>query len=274
MSKLEEALQKAKSLREPTDTKQPMPFTGVKKEIEIESLDIKNPYIVSVAQPDSPIAEEYRKLKSMVIKATKADFLNTIMITSTIDKEGKTLTAINLAISMAQEIDHSILLIDADLRKPFVHEYLGIKPKYGLSDYLTKDVPISEILIRTGVGNLVFMPAGNRVKNPVELLSSSKMKTLVDELKHRYVDRYIIMDTPPLLPFAESITMGSYVDGVIFVVKEGHAQMKSIKDAMSVIKDLNILGVVFNGVSNENLDGHYYSRYYRYYYGQRKEDLK
>ena len=262
MSKIEEALEKAKQLRGASKAKEPVLLKRINE--QIEPIEVNNPYIVSITQPDSPVVEEYKKLKSIVIRETKSNFLNTIMITSAIDNEGKTLTAINFAISLAQEIDHSILLIDADIRKPKIHEYLGIKPKYGLSHYLTRDMDVSEILIKTGIGNLVFIPAGNESKNPAELLASTKMKLFIDELKHRYVDRYIVIDTPPLLPFADAIIIGSYVDGIIFVVKEGHAQLKSIKEALNIIKNLNILGVVFNGASNENLDGHYYSRYYRY----------
>ena len=269
MSRIEKALEKANKLREAEITK--MAELPNDKDVRLpEAINVNNPYLVSLTQPHSPVAEEYRKLKSMVIRATKADFLNTIMVSSAIDGEGKSLTALNLAISLAQEIDHSILLVDADLRKPLIHEYLGIKTKYGLSDYLTGNIDISEILVKTGIGNLSIMPAGNKTKNPVELLSSGKMKSLINELKHRYVDRYIILDTPPILPFAEAITLSSYVDGIIFVVKEGYAQRNIIKDAVNLFKDSNILGVVFNSVSSENLDGHY-SKYYRGYYGKKEK---
>jgi len=266
MSKIEEALEKASKLRTSSTTVKDL---GVFK--RVKPRQVNNPRLVTITQPDSPIAEEYRRLKSILIRETKADFLNTIMITSAVDGEGKSVTAINLAVSLAQEIDHSILLIDADLRSPLLHEYIGIKPKYGLSEYLSRDdIKVPDILIKTGIGNLVLLAAGGKAKNPVELLSSEKMKNLIKELKHRYVDRYVIIDTPPILPFAEAIAIGSYVDGVIFVVKEGQAQQKTIQDAINLIKDLNILGVVFNGVSEENLEGHY-SNYYYYKYYRRKE---
>jgi exopolysaccharide/PEP-CTERM locus tyrosine autokinase len=273
MSKIEEALEKAKKLRESTGAKRTGSFGGTEISKEFEPIKFDNPYIISITQPDSPIAEEYRKLKSIIIRETKADFLNSIIITSAVDKEGKTLTATNLAISLAQAIDHSILLVDADLRKPLIHEYLGIKPKYGLSDYLTKDIDVSEIMVKTGIGKLVVIPAGNKSKNPVELLSSEKMKSLINELKHRYINRYVILDTPPLLSFAEAITLGSFVDGAIFVIREGYAQLKAVEEAINLLKDVNILGVVFNCVSKENL-GEHYSRYYSYYYYGRKESVK
>ncbi len=273
MSKIEEALEKAKKLREAESTKKHELLSGIDKGVdkEINPVVINNKYIISMSQPDSPIAEEYKKLKSLIIRETKAAFFNTLMVSSATDNEGKTLTAINLAISFAYELDHSILLVDADLRNPMVHEYLGITPKYGLSDYLTKNMDISQILIKTGIGNLVIIPSGKRVKNPVELLSSVKMKSLISELKQRYVDRYIIIDTPPLLSFAESIAMGSYVDGIVFVVREGRAQLKAIKESLAILKGSNILGIVFNAVSNVNLDGHYYKRYNRYYYGRKEK---
>ncbi|MBI4847312.1 MAG: polysaccharide biosynthesis tyrosine autokinase [Nitrospirae bacterium] len=262
MSKIEEALEKASKLREPDDN------NGGKivydtSNIELRKTKITSPYMVTVTQPDSPVSEEYRRLKSIVIRETKTDFLNTIMVTSAVEGEGKSLTAVNLAISLAQEIDHTILLIDADIRKPRAHEYLGIDYKYGLSEFLTQDLDLSEVLIKTDIGNLLFLPAGHSVENPAELLASDKMKALIREVKHRYMDRYVIIDTPPVLPFADTIAVGSLVDGVIFVVKEGRVTKKLLEDAMNMMKDLRILGTVFNQASVEDLDGHY-SNYYKY----------
>lgn len=265
MSKIEEALEKARKLRESEAGEKGKPSRIFKKiePVKVDNVKVDNQYVITLTKPDSPIAEEYRRLKSMLIRETTTDFLNTIMITSSVEREGKSLTSVNLAITLAQEIDHTILLVDADLRKPMLHEYLGIEVKYGLSDYLTQDIDISEILIKTGIGNLILLPAGHAVDNPVEVLSSEKMKALINELKHRYMDRYVIIDTPPILPFADAISLGSLVDGVIFVVMEGNAQRKSIENALNLVKDLKILGIVFNNASTENLDGHY-SRYYYY----------
>ena len=268
MSKLEEALEKANKIRESqVNTVREKPT-----EINESALTkVNSEYIVTHDTADSIIAEEYKKLKSMLIRETKADFLNTIMITSAVESEGKSLTAVNLAISLAQEIDHTILLVDADLRKPMIHEYLGVEYKYGLSDYLSQDIDISDILVKTGIGKLVVLPAGHQVANPVELLASGKMMTLMRELKHRYMDRYIIIDTPPVLPFADTNTIGSYVDGVLFIVQEGKAQQSAIEEAIEMIKDFKILGVVYNNVSRTQLDGHY-SGYYRYGYNHGKKE--
>ena len=259
MSKLEEALEKANKLRESGHVDKAGKADVTR---EIVPIEVTNENLVTITQPYSPIAEEYRKLKSMILRETKTNFLNTIMITSAIDGEGKSVTAINLAVTLAQAIDHSILLIDCDLRKPRIHEYLGIEYEYGLSDYLTSDIDISEVMIKTGIGKLVLIPAGSSVDNPLELLSSEKMKALIKEVKQRYVDRYVIIDTPPVLSFAESITIGANVDGVVFVVKDSRAQKKMIEDALNLLRGMNLLGIVFNGVESANLEGHY-SRYYK-----------
>ena len=195
MSKLEEALAKANRLRESSANIKSEKFNIFEN---IKPSEVGNQNIVTLTQPDSAIAEEYRRLKSMLLRETTAEFLNTIMITSSVDSEGKTLTAINLAVSLAQEIDHSILLVDADLRKPMIHNYLGITEyKYGLSDYLTGDLDVSDILVKTAIGKLVVLPAGRSVENPGELIASKKMMLLIKELKQRYMDRYVIIDTPP-----------------------------------------------------------------------------
>jgi len=267
MSKIEEALAKAARLRESTVKDKVIKSDGVRR---VEAVKSGNQYIVTAIEPDSPVAEEYRRLKSMLLRETKKDFLNTIMVTSSVGGEGKSLTSINLAVALAQELDHSILLVDADLRKPMIHEYLGLEYKRGLSDYLIGEMDISEVMIKTGIGNLVVIPAGRMVENPVELLSSGKMKALVKELKQRYMDRYVIIDTPPILSCSEGIAIGSYVDGVVFVVQEKKAQKKTVEDALNMIKGLNVLGLVFNNVSEVNLDGHYSHYYYKY----KKEEVK
>ena len=270
MSKIEEALEKANQMRGPK--REAVKVRELDMPKRVDPAEVNNPYIVTVTQADSLIAEEYRRLKSLLIRETKADFLNSIMVTSSVEGEGKTLTSINLAITLAQEIDHSILLVDADLRKPMIHNYLGITCKYGLSDYLSGDVPISDLLVKTGIGNLVLLPAGSTVNNPVELLASEKMLSLIKELKQRYMDRYVIIDTPPILAYAEAIAIGSAVDGVIFVVKERGPQKKLVENALSQIKKLNILGIVLNHSDKTNLNEQY--SYYNRYEKHKKGELK
>jgi exopolysaccharide/PEP-CTERM locus tyrosine autokinase len=244
MSRIEKSLEKAIKLREKGSRKQEKEDLKAEKSSPAnhvidsnEKVTIDNPYIVAANGSDSAIAEEYRKLKSIIVKLTKsANFQNTIMITSTIGREGKSITSLNLAITLAQEYDHTVLLVDADLRQPTLHKHLNIQNKIGLSDCLTNGADISTAMVKTDIGKLVVIPSGRRVSNPAELIASNKMKQTVKELKHRYADRYVIIDTPPILPFAEAHSIGSVVDGVIFIVREGHVPVNHFKGCNQFIK--------------------------------------
>jgi exopolysaccharide/PEP-CTERM locus tyrosine autokinase len=223
-------------------------------------LPISSPFLVALGSRSNPAAaEEYRKLKSLVLRLTKRErFLNTLLITSAGSNEGKTLTALNLAIVLAQDYDHSVVLVDCDLRRPAIHRYLGIKQEAGLVQCLQDNVPVARVLVKTGLGRLVVLPAGGAVADPVELLSSSRMKELIRDLKNRYPDRYVIIDTPPAAPFADAQVLGQVVDGVLFVVREGVARTNDIREGLSSLKDANLLGVVYNDASFSPGSGRYY----------------
>ncbi len=272
MSRIEKALEKAVRMRE--DRKEPMePQAPARPRRsppppEVFSrprapLNISAPTLVAATDPQSPMAEEYRKLKEMVIKLTRGDQTkNTLMITSAMVGEGKTTTALNLAISMAQEYDHTVLLIDADLRRPSIGRYLDLGAKPGLTECLLDGVAVPDLLIKTGIGKLVILPSGRVAPNPGELFSSNKMRALIREMKHRYTDRYIIIDTPPVLPFAETRTLSGIVDGVIMVVKSGLSTLENIQDAKEAMRGANILGLVYNHARPDSLSSSY-SYYYK-----------
>jgi exopolysaccharide/PEP-CTERM locus tyrosine autokinase len=202
----------------------------------------------------------------------KDQFKNVIMVTSSVGCEGKSLTALNLAITLAQEFDHTVLLIDADLRKPSIQEYLGMEPGKGLSDYLAEDAVLSEMLIKIGIGRLTLLPAGTPSRNPVELFSSQKMKDFIVEIKKRYPDRFIIIDTPPVLPFAETRLLGALVDGIVFVVREGQASLENITESINVLGKSKLVGAVYNDATNQSLKERYHDHYYGYRYGKVSSD--
>jgi len=230
--------------------------------VAARALAPKNPFLVNLLEPHSVAAEEYRKLKSALVKLTEGEtFKNTIMVSSAVSGEGKSLTALNLALCLAQGLDHTVLLIDADLRRPSLHRYLDLEQGPGLAEVLMDEAEIGETLVATGLGKLSVIRAGRQVDNPTELFSSLKMKGLVEELKLRYPDRYVIFDTPPLLPFAESRSLARLVDGVLFVVMERLASQAEVKDALDAIKGSALLGVVYNAACVNSADEHYY--YYR-----------
>ncbi len=278
MSRLEEAMEKARQLREretspnASEERKPKLPTLPRPAPPTEKIEVSNHLLFAASNFDVSAAEEYRKLKSVIVHATKKKdgFHNTLMVTSSVSGEGKSLTALNLAISLAHEHDHTVLLVDGDLRNPAICNYLGLEAKKGLANCLIEGMPLSEALIKTGLGNLTVLPAGKQMANPVELFSSQKTKELIDEIKHRYPDRYIIFDMPPTLPFAETRLLGSIVDGVIFVVKEGGTSLDNITEALASLKDANVLGIVYNAATASSLsDG---SHYYYGKYGYRSKD--
>ncbi len=220
---------------------------------------VTDKHIVTLAEPQSPAAEQYRKLRARILKAieTKDDPINTIMITSSDKKEGKTITAINLAVAMANVIDYPVVLVDADLRNPSVHRYLGIESEYGLSDYLTGRASLSDVLFRTGIGELILLPGGQPPENPAELLSSERMKNLVHELKIRHKGGYVIFDSSPILLTSDPLSLGSLMDGVLFIIHAALTSEKSASQAISLIKGCNILGIVFNDVQSYPAKKHY-----------------
>jgi len=225
-------------------------------------LSPSNPYLVNLHDPHSLPAEEYRKLKSALVDMTRAldSFHNTLLVTSSLPREGKSLTALNLAISLAEELDHTVLLVDADLRQPALHRYFEIEQGVGLADVLVEGAGIGDTIIPTGIGKLSIMRAGTAIDNPVELFSSLKMKVLVEELKRRYPDRYLIFDSSPLLPFAETRSLARLVDGVILVVMERVASQAGVREALDALSGSRLLGVVYNG---QQPDGHYAGYYGR-----------
>jgi protein-tyrosine kinase len=273
MSRIEKALEKAVKLRESTAPSAPgIGLHSAEAKIAEPTFEIGGPlidqtlvnkHIVFIANPHSVAAEQYRKLRARILRVTVKEDLNTLMIASADSGEGKTVTAVNLAVAIAQELDRTVLLVDGDLRNPSVHKYLGIEARYGLSDYLMNRAAIPDILVKTGIGRLVILPAGSPVENPAELLASERMKILVKEMKHRYPDRYLIFDSSPVLLAADALSLGNYMDGIVFVVQADRTSPKVVTSALDLLKGYKILGSVFNNVPSY-LGLRQYPYYYRY----------
>ncbi|MFV0422333.1 XrtA-associated tyrosine autokinase [Oleidesulfovibrio sp.] len=212
-----------------------------------------SPKLVTATAMQSGLSEEYRKLKERLVKLTKRNgFQNMLMVSSSLAGEGKSLTATNLAISLAQEFDHTVLLIDADLRRPTCHELLGVPRAPGLAGCLLDGLDLADALVPTGLGRLSFLPAGRAVSNPGELFASTMMQDLLLQMKNRYTDRYIIIDTPPVLPFSETRVLSRVVDGVVMVVRENVATMEDLREALEALEGATMLGVVYNNASQKS----------------------
>lgn len=196
---------------------------------------------------DGPFLESYKVLRTQVLYRLRENGWNVLGITSPREQEGKTLTAINLAISMAMDMTQTVLLVDSDLRHPTIHEAFGFQPEHGLSDYLLHQVPIKECLVHPSIGRFVVLPGGARLSGPTEVLTSPKMVSLVNEFKHRYASRIVVFDIPPVLTSADTLAFAPSMDAMLLVIEEGKTQREDLQQSLQLLKGTApILGTVLN----------------------------
>ncbi len=190
--------------------------------------------------------EAYRILRTQILQRTKSAGGNTILVTSALPGEGKTLTAINLAFTFAREFEQTALLVDADLKKPSIHRYLGYKSSRGLIDYLAQGAVVSDLLIWPGIEKITILSGGRRQSSPSEMLGSPRMRELVAELKIRYPERYVIIDAPAVLAGSDALTLSPLVDHVVVVVQAGRTSIDDVARALEFLPREKILGFVLN----------------------------
>lgn len=195
---------------------------------------------------DSGIANSYKILRTQVLQRMREKGWNALAITSIASGEGKTVTAVNLAISIAQEVNHTVLLVDLDLRHPNVHKILGFEPQYGLSDHLAEGIDLQNILVNPNIERLVILPGKRSTRNSSEVLSSPELVQLVEELKSRYPSRIVIFDLPPLLSADDAMAFSPYVDAALVVIEDGKTQKDDLKRAMEYLRTTELLGTVLN----------------------------
>jgi len=193
-----------------------------------------------------PGAEAYRMLRTQLLQRTWGTGNNTIMVTSALPGEGKTLTAINLAFTVAREFRNTVLLVDGDLRKQSIHKYLGCPGGKGLVDYLVDGSPVSELITWPGIEKITLISGERSFQESAEILGSQRMKELVFDMKQRYPERYIIFDVPPILTGADTLTFVSLVDLVIVVVQAGKTSKEDVKKALQFLPKGKVFGLVLN----------------------------
>ena len=200
-----------------------------------------------ITEQQNSISDAYRVLRTQVLQRLNEKNWNTLAITSPGNGAGKSLTAINLAISLAREVDNTVLLIDANLRSPKLDKYFDFHAEYGLSDYLLNDKPLGEMLVNPeGVSRFVVLPAGRAIANSSEMLSSPKMQRLVEEVKHRYPSRIVIFDLPPLLESSDTLAFIPNADATLMVIEEGATQESELKQAFELLQGNEVIGTVLN----------------------------
>lgn len=261
MGKLTDALKKAAQERlariERIDEKSEVKYEFIAKKTIDSKID---PRIVAFYDPQSPISEQYRSLRTNIQAINSKTPLKVLTITSSTHSEGKTITAINLAISMARDLNKKrILLVDADLRRASMTKYLGIDAHPGLSDLILDGISVDNAILDIGIENLTILPSGKIPHNPSEILGSPKMANLIGLLKSKY--DYIIFDTPPIIPVTDAGVIGAQTDGVIMVIMANRTQKGVVKHSENLLKQSHskILGFILT-----NIQYHIPAYIYRY----------
>ena len=211
---------------------------------------------------DQAVSDRYRLLRTRLLQVLKSQEHNSVGITSPGPKDGKTLTSINLSISIAREGSYKVVLVDADLRKPSVADDLGIQAEKGLIDYLSSpDVEFADILMQTSIDNLFVVPGRHEhfTRAVPELLSSDRMRDLVTQYRGQE-HCIVIIDLPPVHLGDDVVALAPYLDGILMVVREGGTPINALKESVDLLKDYAILGTVLNDSSErkQNFDGYYY----------------
>ena len=268
MGKMFDALQKMEREKQP-ELKKESPQTLTEDIV----FDDK---IVSFFESYSLAAEQFRRIKVNIILRDAESEFKTILVTSAMSGEGKSLISINLAFSIAEEYESHALLVDCDLRNPSFSRWFGFQNRIGVSDYLMGRANLSELLIKTPVDKLSVLPAGTLEDNPVELIGSNKMKELITELKKRYDDRFIIFDSSPLLATTEPSVLNKMVDGILLVIRSGETPRESVHQALKMLDKKKIVGVALNALEFKThaMKRRYFGQdryYYNYGYGHSRD---
>jgi protein-tyrosine kinase len=216
-------------------------------------------HLLNLNESHETPAEEFRTLRTRLNHLQTIQPLHTVIVTSPSPAEGKTFTAVNLALAQSHMAETSVLLADFDLRRPIIHNLLQVDRAPGLSDYLTGQCTFPQAIRKIEGMNLYFLPAGSPVKNPLELLNMRQVRALFEELPHAF--NWAIFDSPPLLFSADANLLATLADGAILVVKIGTTTFDNVTRAMQSLCENNVLGIVANGARASEL----YSKYTYYY---------
>lgn len=217
--------------------------------------------------PRSPVSEAYRSLRTNIQFADIDKPKRVLLMTSTTSKEGKSTTAVNLAVTLAQ-MGSRVLIVDSDLRRPAVHNFFAMDKTYGLTNVLIGSLGFNDVVKHTEIDKLDVITAGDIPPNPAELVSSESMRKFISEARSHY--DYVILDSPPIIAVTDAAVLATRVDGVLLVVSSGTVSRKEVTRAVNLIKNVRsaVMGVVVNALDIKKIYGsyYYYFHYYQYYY--------
>jgi exopolysaccharide/PEP-CTERM locus tyrosine autokinase len=239
------------------------------KSVTIDKSSLRKNGIISSDNLRTRTTEEFRLIKrGLLNRYTRngADRQNLVLITSSVSGEGKSFCALNIAMSIALEEDFRVLLVDCDVTNPSVMRTLGIKAKLGLIDVLMDErLDLADVLVRTDIDRLTILPPGTPHTRSAEFLSSKNMLNLVNELAHRYGDRIVIFDAPPVLMTAETSVLATHVGQIAFVIKSETTPRDTVKEAIGLIAENPNISLVLNGTRNKIGTYQFGEGYYHYH---------
>lgn len=253
----------------------PVKAKGRSKVVEIDLDAISAAGLVNPQAPGSQIAEQYRVIKRpLLVNAVGKGNVppiengNLIMVTSALPNEGKTFNSVNLAMSIAAELDCTVMLVDADVARPSVLPLLGLPPQPGLLDLLQdKSLGLSDVLLRTNLDKLVILPSGTPHPRATELLASDAMAELINDMANKYKDRIILFDSPPLLVTTESHVLASHMGQIVMVVEAERTLENEVLQALATIDSCPVKLMILNKAKAEFKKGYSYGYGYAYRYG-------
>ena len=248
------------------------PEMAISRRVELDLQVLSAAGIIRPDAPRSTLADEFRVIKRPLIDnamgkgAAQIENGNLIMITSALPGEGKTYTATNLAMSIAMELDNTVMLVDADVARPNLLKRLGVPPARGLMDVLVDEsIELSQVLLRTNVEKLTILPSGTPHPRATELLASDAMISLLEDMANRYSDRIIIFDSPPLLVTTEARTLATLMGQVVIVVKAEGTAHADVRHALATIETCPVKLMLLNQAKASAKDSYGYG--YGYGYG-------
>jgi exopolysaccharide/PEP-CTERM locus tyrosine autokinase len=221
--------------------------------------------LIAFHSPLSHAAEQFKILRTRLLFPPDGIPPRVIMVTSAMQGEGKSFSAANLAVSIAQGINEHVLLIDCDMRRPVQNQIFGFGRVNGLSDYLSKKKDLEDILLKTSIEKLTLLPGGRIPPNPAELLSSKRMSELLQEVKERYQDRFVVIDTPPPHLTAETNALAKQVDCILLVMQHHKTSREQVETLVEKLGKEKILGIILNQFKKT------LKKYNNYYYYQEKD---
>jgi capsular exopolysaccharide synthesis family protein len=268
MGRIEEALKQARR-EKPGRTAVPITEAiDAEHHIDISDLPVVVPdedcltkYRVVAALQDAPERTAYKVLRTRVLQRLRASQFNVIGITGAGPGEGKTLTAINFAYSLAQDVNHQVVLLDLDLRRPSVHEYLGINPPRDLSNLLDGSATLEEVLVCPNANRLAVMTCQTPVRDSSETLSSPEMAAIIHQLRNLGQRTITVVDLPPVLASDDVIAFSPLVDALLLVVGQGRCRREDLRDTQELLREAEILGVVLNRSREKSATAGYYDYY-------------